>query len=116
MNKWVGIDLDGTLAQYEEFGDGVIGPPVPLMVERVKAFLAAGQEVKILTARITHPGRSLMETHKIQDWLESVGLPRLEVTCVKDYGMIQLWDDRAIQVQKNTGKVRPKGEWVENNG
>ena len=29
----------------------------------------------------------------------------LEVTCTKDFGMIELWDDRAIRVEKNTGKI-----------
>jgi hypothetical protein len=26
------------------------------------------------------------------------------VTCMKDYGMIQLWDDRAVRVVENTGQ------------
>ena len=28
----------------------------------------------------------------------------LAVTCVKDYGMVELWDDRAVQVVMNTGR------------
>jgi hypothetical protein len=114
--SWIGVDLDGTLATYDTYGDGSIGEPIPLMVARVRAFLEAGQTVKILTARLTHPNCSPIERVRIQDWLvQKAGLPRLEVTSVKDFGMIQLWDDRAIQVQKNTGKVRPTGAWVDNN-
>jgi len=28
----------------------------------------------------------------------------LPLTCTKDYGMIELWDDRAVQVEMNTGR------------
>jgi len=115
MNPWIGVDLDGTLETYNGWDDGRLGEPIPLMVTRVKKFLEEGFEVKILTARITHPEEN-GERKKIQDWLEfRAGLPRLEVTATKDYGMVQLWDDRAIQVQKNTGRVRPKGQWVDDN-
>lgn len=41
----------------------------------------------------------------IQDWLENeCGLPRLEVTCKKDFEMIELWDDRCRQIKSNTGE------------
>lgn len=39
----------------------------------------------------------------IRDWLELQGLPRLTVQAHKDYQMWELWDDRAVQVIKNTG-------------
>jgi hypothetical protein len=34
----------------------------------------------------------------------------LEVTCVKDFAMIELWDDRAVGVLMNTGQ--PKTDWM----
>ena len=35
---WIGVDLDGTLAEYHGWkGSEHIGPPIPLMVERVKS-------------------------------------------------------------------------------
>lgn len=104
---WIGVDLDGTLAHYDEWrGDNHIGDPIPEMVERVKAWLAKGQEVRIFTARVSGIGgdRAMKFRELIQDWLEAVGLPRLEVTCVKDYQMVELWDDRAVGVVPNTGK------------
>lgn len=53
MSGWIAVDLDGTLAQYDETtGFPEIGPPVPRMVERVKAWLAYGLDVRIFTARI----------------------------------------------------------------
>jgi hypothetical protein len=29
----------------------------------------------------------------------------LPITCQKDYGMIELWDDRCVQVIPNTGRT-----------
>jgi hypothetical protein len=99
---WIGVDLDGTLAHFDGWvGIHHIGAPIPAMLARVKRWIAEGTRVKIFTARMCHPGA---ET-PIQDWLESHGLPRLECTNVKDYGMITLWDDRAIQVEHNTGRL-----------
>jgi hypothetical protein len=40
----------------------------------------------------------------IQDWCEKHIGRRLEVTCQKDFAMIELWDDRCVQVVCNTGK------------
>lgn len=37
---WIGVDLDGTLAEYHGWGNGEIGDPVPAMLERVKKWLA----------------------------------------------------------------------------
>ena len=33
LNGWIGVDLDGTLANYTTFGDGFIGDPIPRMIE-----------------------------------------------------------------------------------
>ena len=108
MSPWTGVDLDGTLALYDHWrGPEHIGEPVPLMLKRVKHWVARGDTVKIMTARVSDPSRVGM-VERIQDWLESHGLPRLEVTNVKDYGMVQLWDDRAVQVIPNKG-IRADG-------
>lgn len=80
---------------------------IPLMVARVKAWLAKGEEVRILTARAHEDGRGPY-THaevvaQIEAWcLEHIG-SILPVTNKKDYGMIDFWDDRARQVMPNTG-------------
>lgn len=112
---WIGVDLDGTLAQYDGWkGIEHIGDPVPAMIERVRNWLAADMEVRIFTARVTRfpDGRHLTAMTHIRDWLERHGLPRqMPITNVKDYGMIELWDDRAVQVEANTGLayVHPHG-------
>lgn len=113
MRGWIGVDLDGTLAQYYGWVDiDHIGEPVPLMVERVKKWLAQGTTVKIFTARMTQyldeatgkPADLEPRRILIQDWCEEHIGQRLEVTNVKDYGMIELWDDRAVGVVPNTGE------------
>ena len=98
---WIGVDLDGTLAQYGGFkGHGHIGAPIPRMVERVKAWLLSGVEVRVFTARA---GDAVAEV-AIGEWcLRHVGA-LLPVTNQKDHRMIELWDDRAVQVRPNTGE------------
>ncbi len=39
----------------------------------------------------------------IDAWCERHFGRKLPVTCTKDYGMVELWDDRAVQVKENTG-------------
>ena len=104
---WIGVDLDGTLAEYHGWRDGgEIGAPIPLMVDRVKSWRAEGIAVSIFTARVGR-GRPVEEVVRqrvlIGEWcLAHVG-EVLPVTCEKDYSMIELWDDRAVQVVANTG-------------
>jgi hypothetical protein len=103
---WIGVDLDGTLAQYGGWmGPEHIGDPVPLMASRVKGWIANNMTVKIFTARACVPE----QIPPIQQWLRKHGFGDLEVTNVKDFGMIELWDDRAIQIRPNTG-IRADGQ------
>lgn len=97
---WIGVDLDGTLAHYDKWqGHEHIGDPIPVMLDRVKAWIADGKLVKIFTARANDPLSKIC----VELWLKEVGLPELEITATKDHSMIQLWDDRCVQVEKNTG-------------
>lgn len=99
---WIGFDLDGTIAHYESWQpDGSIGEPIPSMIQYMKILLSEGAKLKIMTARATEPEN----IPAIQDWLEAQGLPRLEVTCIKDRYMSQLFDDNAIQVIRNEGNI-----------
>lgn len=102
---WIGVDLDGTLAKYDGWkGSDHIGDPVPLMVGRLRGWLKAGRTVKIFTARVSGPPEEADEAARvIRMWLHTHGLPQLEITCKKDYGMVELWDDRCVQVVPNTG-------------
>lgn len=100
--SWIGVDLDGTLAHYERFeGPTVIGAPVPAMVDRVKAWLEQDLEVRIFTARADDPEAVTV----IQAWCEEHLGQVLTITNQKDLGMLLLYDDRARQVETNTGRL-----------
>jgi len=107
LNCWRGVDLDGTLAEYHGWlGVGNIGKPIHSMLQRVNKWIEEGETVKIFTARVcsTNPERE-EEIKAIQEWsLQHIGII-LEVTAEKDYGMIELWDDRCIRVEHNTGRI-----------
>lgn len=97
---WIGVDLDGTLAEYHGWvGIHHIGEPVEPMLSRVKCWLGAGLEVRIFTARACTPEA----IPYIEAWLEEHLGCVLPVTNVKDYFMDELWDDRACQVHFNQG-------------
>ena len=104
MSEWIGVDLDGTLAFYES-GQGVkyVGMVIEPMKARVLNWLRSGKTVKIFTARVSMEKDADVQRTMIQDWLEANGMPRLEVTCIKDTLMSELWDDRAVGVIKNVG-------------
>lgn len=97
---WIGVDLDGTLAHYEGWkGDAHIGAPIPAMLARVKRWLEEGRDVRIFTAR----AHNIASHIAIEAWCERhLGLV-LQITATKDYQMVELWDDRAVQVIPNTG-------------
>lgn len=112
--KWIGVDLDSTLAKATPSTiETVIGPPVPLMVARVKQWLREGKDVRIFTARITHCTDKEAVIHAIQSWCILHLGRQLRVTCKKDGDMDEIWDDRARQVEPDTGKLVYNPEWVE---
>jgi hypothetical protein len=99
---WIGVDLDGTLAHAEPMTDtSSIGAPVPRMVELVRKLSREGYRIKIFTARACDSNQIAM----VREWLRKNGLPEFEVTNVKDFEMIRLYDDRAVQVIPNTGET-----------
>jgi hypothetical protein len=105
MNAWIGVDLDGTLAHYDKWVGPEIGPPVELMVNRVKEMLGMGVDVRIFTARITVepiPAR-LDQERRIREWCRLHLECELPITATKDLFMVQLYDDRCVQIVPNTG-------------
>lgn len=111
---WIGVDLDGTLAMYRrvEEWDGSIGEPVVAMAARVKRWLDDGRDVRIVTARvapvegITDGPRAVdVQRELIEAWCEKHLGVVLPITAAKDYHMLELWDDRAVQVIQNTGRT-----------
>ena len=106
-NGHVAFDLDGTLAYYDTWrGMTHIGEPIKPMVDLLKSYLAQGEEVRILTARASRGGvDGVIVRTAIKAWCkEHIGV-ELEVTATKDYGMKRLYDDRAVTIEANTGKI-----------
>ena len=122
---WIGIDLDGVLAEWGEGtsnpGDVTrIGDPIPATVALVKRLLADGQTVKIFTARVgpatdqecydnsNHACPTLWDwqewqTQLINAWMDEHLGTRLVITATKDWHMWKLYDDRCVQMIPNTG-------------
>lgn len=108
LKGWIGVDFDGTLATYHSGMAPALGEPIPEMVKRVKGWLKRGIEVRIVTARASHPQFDEKERTAIASWcIDHLG-QLLPIGCIKDYEMIELWDDRCVQVESNTGRVLGK--------
>lgn len=114
---WIGVDLDGTLAYHTKPVQwDHIGIPIKPMVIRINRWLDEGKIIKIFTARVSFEkaicyvtGQEFtrdMMTQKIQDYCDRNVRKgwRPECTALKDVFMIELWDDRCIQVKANSGE------------
>ena len=117
-NGWIGVDLDRTLAEYDEWvGPDHIGPPLMPMVRRVQRWLREGKNVAIFTARVHEDGDPQSRAN-IEAWcLKHIGQV-LPVTCCKDHDMLVLWDDRCVTVEANRGEpyvFTRRGGYEENN-
>lgn len=97
---WIGVDLDGTLAEYHGWrGPEHIGAPIPAMMKLVKALHRSGEKIKIFTSRAMYPN----QVPYVREWLHNHGLPAFEVTCLKDEGLVVLYDDRCVPIKTNKG-------------
>ena len=77
MSGWIGVDLDGTLAEYGGWkGPDHIGPPVPKMLERVKSWIAEGRDVRIFTARVDGGNVALLSGDKNGEHFQNVSQVR----------------------------------------
>lgn len=109
----IAVDLDGTLADssvidVRDYHPEVIGPPIIVMVDRVKKWIELGSEIVIFTARV-HPrhGKEEVELSEraIKKWCREVFGMEFEVTCMKDPMFVEYWDDRAVRVLANEGII-----------
>ena len=125
---WVGFDLDGTLAVYDGWkGIQHIGAPIKPMCELAKRLHENGIPVKIVTARVATlpvddfddfeggPRLDYVEAkyarRAIEDWCRlNLGFVP-EITNEKDKQMLWLVDDRAVQVEQNTGRIIGEAPW-----
>lgn len=115
MSGWIGVDFDGTLAEYHGWNGGKLGEPIPAMLDRVKRWISEGREVRIVTARVGATGFTSgfghIDSHqfaddqrlKIAEWCRKHIGQALPITASKDFKMLELWDDRAVRVHQNSG-------------
>lgn len=99
---WYGVDFDGTLSTYDYWrGIDHVGDPIKPMCDRVRQWLSEGKEVRIFTARCAGPEdcKPAIEAFCLAEFGQI-----LEITNIKDLGLIELWDDRAVRVAYNTGE------------
>lgn len=114
---WIGVDFDGTVHRRpmdKPFSE--LGEPIPAMLERIKYWLSAGMKVKLLTARVSDtPARNIApedipafiaeQRSILSSWCKQHIGQELEITSSKDAFMYQIYDDRAVTVERNTGRI-----------
>lgn len=112
--KWIGVDLDGTLAVSISgpFDATQIGEPIQSTIDFILEKIKEGKEIKVVTARVSTDGsiRSIINAvharYYIKKYIkEHIGVD-LDVTSSKDFLMTTLYDDRVVQVQENQGIVK----------
>ena len=106
MNRKIAVDFDGTLSTNyvrhgEHYDPSWVGEPIVKMINRVKRWLADGDEVEIFTARV-HPKNGLFEIKLAEKAINGFCLEQfgrvLPITCMKDPEFKEFWDDRAVRV------------------
>lgn len=128
---WIAVDMDGTVAEYHGWTKwNEFGPPIPAMIQRIRGWLADGHDVRIFTARVSLPQddtkeqtcyktgekfTSVMMKHAIAEYCEKHIGQRLRSQCYKDLHTIEIWDDRAVGVEANTGRTLTDAAVAEQN-
>lgn len=98
--KWIGVDLDGTLAQTE-YPDFKLEYPIGGAVDAVRKLHDEGWKITIFTAR------PWSDYQKIEEWLDSWAIPHRRIICGKPL-FKYLIDDRNIEFNGNWTEVLEK--------
>ena len=108
---WIGFDLDRTLAIYSLEQGALIGEPIKPILQLVKSLIESGEDVRIFTARANidsyNGNAELLEYHinAIRIWCKKHIGKELPITCSKDFNTKKIYDDIAVHVVPNTGKL-----------
>ena len=113
--KWLAVDLDGTLAIYDGWkGEEHIGDIIEPVAEKIKERVAEGWNVAIFTARVSSilSNEVSHATSVIWKWIDDNDMSQYisGITAVKGKHFIEFWDDRAFAVEKNKGVFTE--EWL----
>ena len=113
--KKIAVDFDGVLVKCLPSDVGYVpdqfGEPILVMIERVRGWLAEGKEVVIFTARVhpSNPEEAEIARLAIQRFcLNNFGIV-VEVTCMKSPKMTRFYDDLAVTVEQDTGRILTPG-------
>jgi hypothetical protein len=120
---WIGVDLDGVLVEWDPKYLPGLGPPIANGIVLVRQLRAAGQEVRIFTARVqpspdepawwdearrlgydTAEGWVAGQVERIDAFCSKHFQAVLPITAAKDWRMITCYDDRCVQMIPNTGE------------
>lgn len=97
--KFLAVDLDGTLAEYDRWrGSEHIGEPIAPVVAMVKARMAKGDVVCIWTARVCDPDTPARTYATIHQWCEKHLGERLFVTATKFRYFHEFWDAKCVRI------------------
>jgi hypothetical protein len=99
---WVGVDLDGTLAEPLWTPDNPtseIGDPIPESLDKINELVEAGYKI------IIHTSRPWTDYQIIEQWLNHYEIPFKEIQCGKPLYAAYI-DDRAIHAEA--------GSWLPN--
>jgi hypothetical protein len=104
----IALDFDKTLARHESaWGISRVGEPIPLMVAKVKEWVAKGYKITIFTARLSHDlSQNKIQEGLIKGFLAKNGLPDFDVTAMKLSSFTHIIDDRGYHVFPNTGVLQ----------
>lgn len=109
--KYILVDFDGTLVKSTPPGTwvkngGLPGAPVPVMVDRVRYWLAKDQDVRIFTARAHESNPNLeRDIGLVQSWCKEHLGAVLPIQNWKCFKAGQIWDDIAYSVEDSTGRL-----------
>lgn len=106
--RWIGVDFDQTLHRDD-------GSPIQPMVDRVKKWISEGKEIRIVTARMNgfdnvdndRSWSTVDQENYIREWcVKNIGneMKYVRIQHQKGPGMIELWDDKVVAVEPNTGR------------
>lgn len=99
--KWVGIDLDKTLAHNSGLPDFVLGEPINGAKEALEKIIEMGFKPIIYTAR------PYSDYNIIENWLDINKIPFRRIICGKVLLRFMI-DDKNIEFNGNWGEVLTK--------
>lgn len=108
--SWIGFDLDNTLAeQIEDYGTDntrIGNPKSNKATDRLKQCIKENKPARIFTARVAHDPEGKAR-QAIEQWTERHFGKKLPVTCTKDPGMKEFWDDKSFNpnIEKSANGV-----------